>query len=185
MTLFRMIALTAVSAPALILMACSQAPAPAAQTVEAPVEAPAAAPAVEAPVAPVVPASVFANADGIAINGYDPVAYFTVGAPTQGVPEFQAAYNGATYYFASEENRAAFEAEPAKFAPQYGGFCAYGAVFGKKFETQPDAWYVQDGKLYLNKDKGVQAEWSKDIPGNITKADGQWPAIAEVPAANL
>lgn len=162
----------------LAFSACTKPTKPAAEATQeaaAPVAAEVAAPAVAAPV------SVFTDANRVAIHGYDPVAYFTVGAPTPGSASFTSDVNGAIYQFASAENKALFDADPAKYEPAYGGFCAYGASVGKKFETSPDAFKIQGGKLYLNKDKNIQKEWEKDVPGNITKADANWPGIAEGP----
>ena len=114
---------------------------------------------------------------GLAIRGYDPVAYFERGAPVRGVAEFETEHDGATWRFASADNLAAFEADPARYAPQYGGYCAYAAAFGSKAPTDPDAWKIVDGKLYLNLNKGIQARWEKDIPGFIAKADRNWPSL--------
>lgn len=114
---------------------------------------------------------------GIAINGYDPVAYFTEGAPVEGSAEFTADYMGATFRFSSADNKAMFEADPAKFAPQYGGYCAYAVSKGGVATTQPDAWTVHEGKLYLNYNTTVRGIWSEDIPGNISKANENWPAV--------
>ncbi len=115
---------------------------------------------------------------GVGLQGHDPVAYFTVGAPTAGKAEFQAAHEGVVYRFANADNREAFLANPAKYAPQYGGFCAMGAHMGKKFDGDPKAWHIADGKLYLNLNPDVQAAWLKDVPGHKQSADAQWPGIA-------
>lgn len=117
------------------------------------------------------------NADGVAIHGYDPVAYFTVGAPTMGQAAFSASHEGATYHFASAANRDLFADAPAKYAPQYGGYCAMGIAGGAKFDVDPTAWRIERGKLYLNKDPGVQKMWLRNVPGNIVKADKKWPDI--------
>lgn len=122
-------------------------------------------------------AAVNVDVAGIALRGYDPVAYFTIGKPTPGDKQFTATYDGAQYLFASAANRDAFVAEPAKFAPAYGGFCAMGAVFGKKLDTDPTLWRVVDGKLYLNVGEPAQKRWLEDVPGNITKANENWPSI--------
>lgn len=119
---------------------------------------------------------VFAT-DGVAINGYDPVAYFTQSAPVAGSADHALEWNGAIWRFSSAENKAAFEADPAAYAPQYGGYCAYAVSKGGTAKTEPDAWTVVDGKLYLNFDKTVQGIWSEDIPGNIAKADANWPDV--------
>ncbi len=115
--------------------------------------------------------------EGVAVGGYDPVAYFTQGKPVKGSKDVTASYEGATWRFASAEDRAAFQAEPAKYAPQYGGYCAYAVSQGHTAKAEPDAWTIHDGKLYLNYDRNVQAKWEKDIPGYIAKADANWPGV--------
>ena len=114
---------------------------------------------------------------GLAIRGYDPVAYFTQGAPTRGRPEFETRHDGATWRFANAENLAAFEADPARYAPQYGGYCAYAVALGSKSPTDPAAWKIVDGKLYLNLNRGIQRRWEADIPGFIARGDANWPAL--------
>ncbi|MGH6891946.1 MAG: YHS domain-containing (seleno)protein, partial [Dongiaceae bacterium] len=122
---------------------------------------------------------------GRAAHGYDVVAYFTAGQPTLGSDKFAVAVDGATYRFASQANLDAFKADPAKYQPAYGGFCAYGAALSKKFDGDPRLWKVVDGKLYFNLNEDVAAEWSKDIPANISKADRNWPKIRTIPADKL
>jgi YHS domain len=95
----------------------------------------------------------------------------------EGLGDCTTQYKGATWRFASAENRAAFEADPAKYAPQYGGYCAYAVSQGNTAKAEPDAWTIHDGKLYLNYDKNVQARWEKDIPGYVAAADANWPGI--------
>ena len=119
-------------------------------------------------------AEVFTDS-GAAIRGYDPVAYFTDSKPVKGDAKYTYSWKGATWRFASAANRDAFAASPEKYAPQYGGYCAYGVASGYAVKTEPDAWSVVDGKLYLNYDRNVQASWVKDIPGYIRKADANWP----------
>ncbi|MCW5730662.1 MAG: YHS domain-containing protein [Alphaproteobacteria bacterium] len=114
---------------------------------------------------------------GVAINGYDPVASFSDGKPVTGRAEFSHAWRGATWRFASAANRDQFAAAPERYAPQYGGFCAYGVTQGYAVKTEPDAWKIVDGKLYLNYDQSVQKRWSGDIPGYIAKADQRWPEV--------
>lgn len=121
--------------------------------------------------------------DGIGLKGYDPVAYFTEGAPVKGKPAFAATHDGVTYRFASAEHRQQFQAEPAKYLPQYGGYCAMGVAMGKKLPIDAEAFRVVDGKLYLNVNKSVQRDWLKDVPGNIAKADAAWPALKSTPAS--
>lgn len=118
-----------------------------------------------------------ANSNDVAIQGYDPVAYFTEATPTKGSAQYTATYKNAIYQFSSEQNRDLFRADPSKYAPQYGGFCAFGVTKGRKFDTDPMAWRVVDGKLYLNLNKDVQKLWVEDIPGYITNANDTWPTI--------
>lgn len=122
-------------------------------------------------------AAVNVDAKGVGLKGYDPVAYFTAGAPTAGKAEFNAAHAGVIYHFASAANRDAFKTNPAKYAPQYGGFCAMGVALEKKLDGDPNAWRIHDGKLYLNVNKDVQKKWMEDVPGNNKKADEIWPQI--------
>lgn len=116
---------------------------------------------------------VFSTKDG-AIRGYDPVAYFVEGKPVKGSPQYTHNWMGAQWRFASAANRDAFSADPGKYAPQYGGYCAWAVSQGYTAEVDPDAWAVEGGKLYLNYSKGVQATWAKDVPGNILKGDRNW-----------
>ena len=116
---------------------------------------------------------------GTAIRGYDPVAYFTEGKPVEGSRQFTHKWKGATWRFASAQNRDAFAAAPDKYAPQYGGYCAYGVANGYTVSTVPDAWSVVEGKLYLNYSLGVRADWLKDTPAYIRKADANWPKALE------
>lgn len=122
---------------------------------------------------------------GAAVHGYDVVAYFTDGKPMEGKAEFTAQHDGATYRFASAENRNMFTADPAKFAPQYGGYCAFGTAMGRKFDGDPQAWKIVDGKLYLNLNQDVQKRWVGDIPGFVRGADNNWPIIQAVADADL
>ena len=115
--------------------------------------------------------------DGIAIDGSDAVAYFTQGKPVAGSPEFTHDWMGVTWRFSSEENRAAFAADPEAYAPQYGGYCAYAVSEGYTASTVPEAWKIVDGKLYLNYSRGVQRRWERDIPGRIASGDANWPGV--------
>lgn len=115
--------------------------------------------------------------EGVALGGTDPVAYFTEGKPVEGSSEFAADYAGATWHFASAENRDLFLAEPEAYAPQYGGYCAYAAAQGAKAKTVPEAWTIHDGKLYLNFSLGVRDRWEEDIPGYVAAADKHWPDL--------
>lgn len=116
---------------------------------------------------------------GKAINGYDPVSYFTMGKPVEGLKEFTYTWKGETWYFSNRENLAAFKATPEKFAPQYGGYCAYGMAKGYKAKTEPDAWTITNGKLYLNYSKSITDTWKKDQPGYIEKANKNWPLVKD------
>jgi len=116
---------------------------------------------------------------GLAMRGYDPVAYFTVGAPTPGSFAITSVHDGAVYRFSSEENKAKFEANPAAYLPQYGGFCAFGLAQGVKVDGDPKLWKVVDNKLYLNLSEPVQERWQGDIPGYIEAADDKWPALED------
>ena len=116
---------------------------------------------------------------GAAIRGTDPVAYFTEGRPVEGSRKFTHEWKGATWRFASAANRDAFAAAPGKYAPQYGGYCAYGVANGYTVSTVPDAWTIVDGKLYLNYSLGVRDDWLKNVPGYIGKANANWPKALE------
>ena len=115
----------------------------------------------------------------LAVSGYDPVAYFTQGRPVEGQSALEYEWNGATWRFSSAENRAAFKASPEAYAPQYGGYCAWAVSQGYTAKSVPDAWRIVDGKLYLNYSKDIQKRWAEDIPGNIAKADANWPKVLE------
>ena len=114
---------------------------------------------------------------GVAVGGYDPVAYFTAHKPVMGKGDISYAWKGATWRFASEKNRDAFKADPEKYAPQYGGYCAYAVSQGATAKGDPKVWTVVDGKLYLNLSPGVQKRWENDIPGYIKAADKNWPDV--------
>lgn len=116
---------------------------------------------------------------GLALRGHDPVAYFTRGKPTKGSPRFSARHDGVTYHFAAAANRDAFEKEPAKYLPQYGGFCAMGMAGGRKFDGDPTLWRVAEGRLYLNVSRAAQKLWVTDIPGFVRKADANWPQVKD------
>lgn len=115
---------------------------------------------------------------GAAIRGHDPVAYFTEGRPVRGQAAFTHQWNGATWRFASAANRDQFAADPARYAPAYGGFCAYAVSEGYTAPTDPNAWRIVDGRLYLNFNRDIQFRWSQDIPGRIRRADEHWPRLS-------
>ncbi|OQW33403.1 MAG: tat pathway signal sequence domain protein [Nitrospira sp. SG-bin1] len=121
----------------------------------------------------------FFQRNGLAIDGYDPVAYFTEMKPVKGSPEFRSDYQGATFQFASAAHRDTFVANPEKFAPQYGGYCAYGMAKGYKAKIDPVAFSVVRDKLYLNYNETIRARWLSDIPGYIQKADTNWPEVQQ------
>ncbi len=120
---------------------------------------------------------VFSSWRGLAIRGYDPVAYFSDGRPVEGSGEHSFEWKGATWRFASAENRKRFAADPQRYAPQYGGYCAYAVAHGTTAATDPEAWRIVDDKLYLNLDRDIQALWVEDISGFIRKADENWPML--------
>jgi YHS domain-containing protein len=114
---------------------------------------------------------------GLALDGYDAVAYFTDGRPVEGSKEHSVEWNGATWRFASAAHRDEFQKAPEKYAPQYGGYCAWAVSNGYAADIDPEAWTIVDGKLYLNYDAKVMAKWKQDVPGNISKANGNWPKL--------
>lgn len=115
----------------------------------------------------------------LAVRGYDPVAYFTLARPVEGSSEFEVEWMGARWRFSTAENLAAFEANPEAYAPQYGGYCAWAVAQGYTASSDPEAWKIVGGRLYLNYSKSVQGRWEQDIPGNIAKANGNWPAVLD------
>ncbi len=119
------------------------------------------------------------------LSGYDPVAYFTDAKPTKGSGFHVTVHEGVTYAFASEEHKKMFTANPQKYLPAYGGYCAYGVAVGKKFVADPEVWKVVDGKLYVNLDKSIQGKWDKDVPGYIKKADANWSDIKDKAPGDL
>lgn len=118
------------------------------------------------------------DASRIAVKGYDVVAYQTQSAAVAGVAAFVATHQGVTFRFVNAANRDAFVAQPARFLPQYGGYCAMGVAVGRKFDIDPTAFRIVDGKLYLNKDATTQRMWLRDVPGHIVKGDAQWDAVS-------
>lgn len=134
----------------------------------------------------------YVDTTGYAVSGYDVVAYFDlpqseVGspqpAPVAGNAAITADYNGATFAFASEENRDRFLASPARYTPQYDGHCAYGVSKGGKVPGNPTLWRIVDDRLYLNITANVVGFWEEDIPGNLSKAEANWPGIDPEPAS--
>lgn len=120
--------------------------------------------------------------DGLAVKGYDVVAYFSLqpGEPAvKGDPNFISEHDNAMYQFMDNANKLAFEEEPERYLPQYGGYCAYAVTQNNKVDIDPNAWAIVDGKLYLNYSPTVQGIWNKDIPGYIATADKNWPALKD------
>lgn len=138
-----------------------------------------AAPAAFADVDPIY-TSLFSNT---AVGGHDPVAYFTEGTPTEGSSEFSTTYQGAEFRFASQQNLDTFLAEPAKYAPQYGGYCAYAVANGQTAKGNPDNWTIVDGKLYLNLNDKIQKRWDANQAGYIADANVSWPELSGIEAA--
>ena len=117
----------------------------------------------------------------IAIHGYDPVAYFVEGAPRKGRADLAAEHSGAVWRFASEENRQLFTADPERYVPAFGGYCAYGVAQGYLVKIDPEAWAIVAGRLYLNYDRTVRQTWLKDVPGYTKAAAANWPKLAAQP----
>lgn len=117
------------------------------------------------------------NLFGTALKGYDPVAYFKEGRPVKGKDEFRYDWMGAKWYFASAANRDEFAKNPEKYAPQFGGYCAWAVGHGYTASIDPEAWKIVDGKLYLNYSKDVQKMWEQDVPGWIKKGNENWPRL--------
>ena len=119
---------------------------------------------------------------GVALEGYDPVSYFTGGKPAKGDKQIEGTYNGALYHFVSQEHRATFENNPTKYAPAYGGFCGYAASLGKVRPANPLVWSIVDGQLIVQHTQGAADLWAKDVAGNKAKADKYWPRLIEAKA---
>jgi YHS domain-containing protein len=117
--------------------------------------------------------------NNVAIQGYDPVAFFTDNKPVKGNAEFKSTFLGATYFFASAEHKKLFDKEPAKYEPAFGGYCAYGVSRNKVVEIDPEAFQIVDGRLLLQYSKGVQSEFNKNTQGNLAKANANWPELVE------
>jgi hypothetical protein len=114
---------------------------------------------------------------GVALDGYDPVAYFTESRAIAGQPQFELQWDGARWRFASAANRDRFAKDPRAFAPQFGGYCAYAVSQGHTASADPTAWSVVNGKLYVNYSQSVRTTWEKDAPGYIRQAEANWPAV--------
>jgi YHS domain-containing protein len=112
--------------------------------------------------------------NGVILKGYDPVAYFKQKKPVKGDPKFSSSYGGATYYFASADDKAEFDKTPAKYAPQYGGFCAHSMLKRKLKDIDPNVFFVYKGKLYVCSTPKAGKEFYSDPDANIKKADANW-----------
>ena len=117
--------------------------------------------------------------NGVALQGYDPVAYFIDGQPVKGAQELATSYNGAIYYFASAEHKAKFEKEPGKYAPRFGGFCAFAVSRGATAPINVDAFQIIHGQLVLQKNQDILKRWQEDSEGNFQKAEANWPKIVQ------
>ena len=123
---------------------------------------------------------IYKNWSGLAIKGYDPVAYYKIEKPVEGSSQYELKRKDATWRFASEEHRDLFKANPEIYAPRYGGYCAWAVAQGYTASVDPkNAWSIVEGQLYLNYDIKVKNRWEKDIPGNIEKADANWPGVLQ------
>ncbi len=120
-----------------------------------------------------------AGASGIAVNGYDCVAFFTEGKPVNGNPEISFKHHGAVYFFASKENKAKFEKDADKYAPQFGGYCAFGVSVGALFPIDINTWQIIDGKLYINLNPDIKKLFDKDHAANLAKAVKNWPDLVK------
>jgi len=132
----------------------------------------------------VVPGYSIAGAP-LALHGYDPVAYFTEGHPVRGSDKLVHIHEGAAYRFSTQAHLDAFKQDPVRYAPQYGGFCAFGVSVGKKFDGDPRLWKIEGGKLYLNLNEDIYATFLEDLDGNIRKAEGNWAKIEHTAARDL
>ena len=121
----------------------------------------------------------------VGAGGYDLVSYQTNTKPLRGSGDFALEHDGVSYLFASDANREAFKADPAKYLPAYGGYCAYGVSVGKKFYGDPEGWRVVDGTLYLNLNTKVQDLWLEDVAGKVSQANTYWKDIKDKPASEL
>jgi len=131
------------------------------------------------------PVAAVNTTNGIALKGYDPVAYFTTGKPTPGTAEFSSSWNGASYRFASAANLHLFAADPEEYAPQYGGYCAYAISINRIADIDPSEWAIVDHKLYLNNNTFSQALWSLNKHGRIISGDRNWAALPKTSTDNL
>ena len=120
-----------------------------------------------------------AGASRVAVGAFDTVAFFTDSKAVNGSPFIAAEYGGATYFFASEEHKALFTSDPARYAPQFGGYCAYGVSINKLFPVDINTWQIRGGKLYLNLNPDIRVKFDADATANIAKADQNWPGLVK------
>jgi len=121
----------------------------------------------------------------VGVQGYDLVSYHNSKRPLRGNGHYISVHDGVTYQFANEANKQAFDKNPDRYLPAFGGYCAFGVSVGKKFVGDPEVWRLVDGRLYLNLDANIQDEWLKDVPGRISKANTKWNRIKNIPASQL
>jgi YHS domain-containing protein len=119
------------------------------------------------------------DASGLALRGYDPVAYFETGKPTHGMAAIKASYGGARYLFATKAHRRSFLSNPNKYLPQFGGFCAVGTSFGEKVDVDPETGKIVNGKLYLNNGPKAQEIFASDPVDTISRAEHNWPTVRD------
>lgn len=124
-------------------------------------------------------------ASATGVQGYDLVSYHNAKRPVRGNGHFLSVHDGSTYLFSTAENKAELDSDPAKYAPAFGGYCAFGVSVGKKFVGDPEVWRIVDGEFFLNLDTTIQSEWLKDVPGRIKTANGNWQKIKNTRAAEL
>lgn len=117
--------------------------------------------------------------EGLALQGYDPVGYFTDSKPIKGDPKFTATYKGGTYHFASATHKKSFESNPAKYAPQFGGFCGYAASINKLAPIEVQYFQVLHGRLVMQHNEKAWKLWHQDVEGNLKKADANWPTLSQ------
>lgn len=119
----------------------------------------------------------YTNPDGVMLDGHDAVAFFTENRPVAGSSRYQTTYQGGVYYFAGEESLRSFEADPERYAPLFGGFCALGVALGKLVPTDVSTFSIVDGRLVLQRNKRAKRTWSKDVAGNFARAEKHWPEL--------
>lgn len=121
------------------------------------------------------------GSDGLALKGFDAVAYFTANGAAKGDPKYELVWNGAKWFFSSAENLERFRTSPESYAPQFGGYCSYAVSKGYTADGDPEAWKIVDGKLYLNYNANVRTMWEKELPDNIQKGVENWAGFEKDP----